>query len=97
MFELPFLYHFAESVVVARGLSSDDALLNYDLEELQSPEGRYDLFRKIYGGEQAGGLPYRQLYRRPPPVQEPIPMMPLALPGQPQGQLLGHFLDLPGA
>ncbi|ROT71382.1 putative heparan sulfate 2-O-sulfotransferase pipe-like isoform X1 [Penaeus vannamei] len=69
-----------ESVVVARGLSSDDALLNYDLEELQSPEGRYDLFRKIYGGEQAGGLPYRQLYRRPPPVQEPIPMMPLALP-----------------
>ncbi|XP_063584663.1 uncharacterized protein LOC134762223 [Penaeus indicus] len=71
-----------EAVVVARGLSSDDALLHYDLEELQSPEGRYDLFRKIYGGEQAAGHPYRQLYRRPLPVQEPIPMMSLALPGQ---------------
>ncbi|XP_037782506.1 uncharacterized protein LOC119578907 isoform X2 [Penaeus monodon] len=69
-----------EAVVVARDLSSDDALLHYDLEELQSPEGRYDLFRKIYGGEQAAGHPYRQLYRRPLPVQEPVPMMPLALP-----------------
>ncbi|XP_047483949.1 uncharacterized protein LOC125035760 [Penaeus chinensis] len=72
-----------EAVVVARGLSSDDALLHYDLEELQSPERRYNLFRKIYGGEQAAGHPYRQLYKRPLPVQEPIPMMSLALPGQP--------------
>ncbi|XP_042884071.1 uncharacterized protein LOC122260735 [Penaeus japonicus] len=79
--------------VVPKSLPSDDVILQYDIEALQSPDGRYDLFRKIYGGEQAGRHPYQHLYGRQPLMQPVNPLMQLAVPDHPGGTQDGGALD----